>query len=127
MDVSYIVAALQSEASRLLDHYLITSARKLTLRAATECTSWGGAVAGAADLRAGDELGTTAPSNPRGGIGSSPSEGLLRSHQARRRRERARRRHAREFITVSGSAVSRVVPKTRFLVGCGRKIDMRSI
>ena len=109
--VSYIAAAAHSEASPQLDHYLITSACKLTFRAATECTSWGGAVAGNADLRAVNELSTTAPSNPRGGIRSLPTAGLLRSHQARRRRERARRRHAREFITVSGSAGS---PKRGF-------------
>lgn len=116
--VSYIAATTHSEASPQLDHYLITSACKLTFRAATECTSWGGAVAGNADLRAVNELSTTAPSNSRGGIRSLPTAGLLRSHQARRRRERARRRHAREFITVSGSAGSRRVPETRFLVGC---------
>ena len=116
--VSYIAAAAHSEASPQLDHYLITSACKLTFRAATECTSWGGAVAGNADLRAVNELSTTAPSNSRGGIRSLPTAGLLRSHQARRRRERARRRHAREFITVSGSAGSRRGPETRFLVGC---------
>ena len=116
--VSYIAATAHSEASPQLDHYLITSACKLTFRAATECTSWGGAVAGNADLRAVNELSTTAPSNSRGGIRSLPTAGLLRSHQARRRRERARRRHAREFITVSGSAGSRWGPETRFLVGC---------
>ena len=117
--VSYIAATTHSEASPQLDHYLITSACKLTFRAATECTSWGGAVAGNADLRAVNELSTTAPSDSRGGIRSLPTAGLLRSHQARRRRERARRRHAREFITVSGSAGSRRGPETRFLVGCG--------
>ena len=69
--VSYIAAAAQSEASPQLDHYLITSACKLTFRAATECTSWGGAVASNADLRAVNELSTTAPSNA-GPTTSSP-------------------------------------------------------